>query len=75
MNDKAQTRLMTVLTIVVFEVLKKQANKLLFMEEVPGRRDSGEDSRDAAAQALVRVISVIIASALVRWLADRGRRE
>ena len=62
---------MTVLTIAMFEVLKRPVSNLLHIEERPGNRDSNEDSRDAVAQALVRVIAVIIASALVRRLADR----
>ena len=71
MNDKTQTRLMTVLTLAVFEILKRQLSNLLLIEEAPGKRDSDEDVRDAVTQALVRVIAVVIASALVRSLAGR----
>lgn len=75
MDDKAQTRLMTVLTIVVFETLKRPVSNLLRIEEAPGMRDSDEDSRDAVAQALVRVVAVIVASTLVRRLANRDEEE
>lgn len=73
MSDKTQTQLLSVLTLVLFEAVKRPLGKLLFAEEVPGRRGPREDAMDAALQAVVRIITVIVASALVRQLANQRR--
>ena len=71
MSEKTQTRLLTVLAIVVFEILKAPLSKLLLAEKVPGNRGANEDVSDAVVQAGARLVAVIIASALVRQLANR----
>ncbi len=73
MSDKAQTRLLTVLAIVVFEILKAPLSKLLLAEKVPGNRGANEDVTDAVVQAGARLVAVIIASALVRQLANQQK--
>ena len=73
MSDKAQTQLLSVLTLVLFEAVKRPLGKLLLAEEVPGRRGPREDAMDALMQSVVRIITVIIASALVRQLANQRR--
>lgn len=72
MSDKAQTRLLTVLTIVMFEVLDKPLKKLV-SERVPGKRGAREDAIEALLQAAARIIAVIVASGLIRkWVQQRG---
>ncbi len=73
MSDKTQTRLLTVLAIVVFEILKAPLSNLLLAEKVPGNRGPDEDVTDAAVQAGARMVAVIIASALVRQLVKQQR--
>lgn len=73
MSEKAQTRLLTVLTIAVFEIAKGPLSNILLAEKVPGNRGPNEDVVDAAVQAGVRMIAVILASALVRQLANQQK--
>lgn len=73
MSEKAQTRLLTVLTIAVFEIAKGPLSSILLAEKVPGNRGPNEDVVDAAVQAGVRMIAVILASALVRQLANQQK--
>lgn len=73
MSDKAQTRLLTVLTIAVFEIAKGPLSNILLAEKVPGKRGADEDVVDAVVQAGIRIIAVIVASALVRQLANQQR--
>ncbi len=73
MSDKAQTRLLTVFTLAIFEAMKGPLSNLFLTEKVPGKRGSGEDLTDAAMQAVVRTIAVILASVLVRQLANQRR--
>lgn len=67
-----QTRLLTVLTILIFETLDKPLKKLV-SEPVPERRGAREDTAEALLQAAARIAAVVAASALVRELAKRIR--
>jgi hypothetical protein len=70
MSDKAQLRLLTVLSILVFEALNTPLKKLL-SEHVPERRGARDDVAEAVLQAAARLAAVMIASGLVRQLARR----
>lgn len=72
MSDKAQTRLLTILTIVLFEALDKPLKKLV-SESVPERRGAREDAIEAILQAGARVVAVMIASGFIRQLAKQRR--
>ena len=72
MSDKAQTRLLTVLTIVIFEVLDKPLKKLV-SERVPEKRAARDDVMEAVLQASARVVAVMIASGLIREFAKQRR--
>lgn len=71
MSDKAQTRLLTILTIVIFEILDKPLKKLL-SEQVPGKREAREDAIEALLQAAARIVAVLIASGLIRHMSRRA---
>ena len=43
MSDKTQTRLLTILTIIIFEALDKPLKKLI-SERVPERRGTKDDA-------------------------------
>ena len=47
MSDKAQTWFLTVLTIVVFEIVKGPLSNIPLAEKVPGNRGPSEDVVDA----------------------------
>jgi hypothetical protein len=71
-SDKAQTRLLTILTIVIFEALDKPLKKLV-SEPVPERREARDDAIEALLQASARVIAVMVASGLIRqFVRQRG---
>lgn len=72
MSDKAQTRLLTILTIVLFEALDKPLKKLV-SERVPEKRAAREDAVEAILQAGARIIAVMVASGLIRQLAKQRR--
>ncbi len=73
MSDKVQTRLLAVLAIAMFEILKAPLSRPLLAEKVPGNRGANEDVTDAVVQAGARLVAVIIASALVRQLANQQK--
>ncbi len=73
MSDKTQTQLLSIFTLAIFEAVKRPLGARLLPEEVPGKRSLREDVMDAAMQAAVRIPVVILASALVRQLADQRR--
>lgn len=72
MSDKAQRRLLSVLVIVVFLALDRPLKRFI-TEQVPERRGARDDVTEAVLQGLARTAAVILASALVRQLARRGR--
>ncbi len=70
MSDKAQRRLLTLLVIAIFVALDRPLLKLV-TEKVPERRGPREDVTEALLQGVARMAAVIVASALVRQLAER----
>ena len=69
MGDGAQKRLLSLTVVVTFGVLQIPLKKLI-KETIPGRRGPGEDVAEAMIQGAARTAAVIIASTLVRALAD-----
>ena len=72
MADKAQRRLLSLLVIAIFLALESPLKRLVG-EQVPERRDPRDDVTEAVLQGMARMIAVIVASALVRQLAERRR--
>ncbi len=70
MSDKAQRRLLSLLVIAIFLALDSPLKKLV-AEQVPERRGPKDDVTEASLQGMARVVAVIVASALVRQLAER----
>ena len=69
MGDKAQTRLLSLMVVATFVLLRAPLKRLV-RELVPGKRGPGEDVADALVQGAARVAAVIVASAVVRGLSD-----
>lgn len=81
MGDGAQKRLLSLTVVATFVVLQIPLKKLI-KEVVPGRRGPTEDVAEALIQGVARTAAVILASTLVRALADgqgsdakRGARQ
>ncbi len=72
MSDKAQRRLLSLLVIAIFLALDSLLKKR-FAQQVPERRGPRDDVPEAVLQGLARMVAVIVASALVRQLAERRR--
>ncbi len=72
MSDKAQSRLLSLLVIVTFLVLKGPLNRFVD-ERIPERRGPRDDVTEAVLQGVARTTAVIVASALVRQLARQRR--
>ncbi len=69
MGDNAQRRLLSLLVVATFVALQIPLKKLV-RELVPGKRGPGEDVTEALVQGAARTAAVILASTLVRGLAD-----
>ncbi len=72
MSDKTQRRLLSLLVVAIFLALDAPLKKLV-AEQVPERRGPTDDVTEAVLQGMARMVAVILASALVRGLADRRR--
>lgn len=72
MSDKTQTRLMSVIVIVLFLVMDKPLKRFV-AEAVPERRGAKDDVIEAVLQGMARTAAVILASAFVRQLAKQRR--
>jgi hypothetical protein len=72
MSDKAQRRLLSLLVIAIFLALDAPLKKLV-AEQVPERRGPKDDVTEAVLQGMARMVAVILASALVRQLANQRR--
>jgi len=72
MSDKAQRRLLSLLVIAIFLVLDAPLKKLV-AEQIPKRRGPRDDVTEAVLQGMARMVAVILASALVRQLANERR--
>ena len=70
MGDKAQRRVLTLTVLATFVALQIPLKKLV-AEMVPGKRGPREDGAEALVQGAARTAAVILASTLVRGLADR----
>ena len=70
MGDKAQRRLLSLTVVATFIALQIPLKKLV-AELVPGRRGPREDVTEALIQGAARTAAVILASTIVRGLADR----
>ena len=71
MSDNVQRRLLSLLVVATFVALQIPLKKLV-RELVPGKRGPGEDVAEALVQGAARATAVILASTLVRGLADDG---
>ncbi len=60
------------LVIAIFLALDSPLKKLV-AEQVPERRGPRDDVTEAVVQGLARMVAVIVASALVRQLAEQRR--
>ena len=74
MGDKMQRRLLSLLVVATFVALQVPLKKLV-KELVPGKRGPGEDVAEAVIQGAARATAVILASTLVRALADDGSSD
>ncbi len=72
MSDKAQRRLLSLLVLVLSLVLSRPLKNLV-AELVPERRGPADDVTEAMLQGMARMVAVIVASAVVRGLAERRR--
>jgi hypothetical protein len=72
MSDKAQRRLLSLLVIAIFLALDAPLKNLV-AEQVPERRGPKDDVTEAVLQGMARMVAVILASALVRQLANQRR--
>ena len=71
MGDKAQRRLLSLTVVATFIALQVPLKRLV-NELIPGKRGPGEDVAEALVQGAARTAAVILASTIVRGLADRG---
>lgn len=69
MGENMQKRLLSLLVVTTFVALQIPLKKLV-KELVPGKRGPSEDIAEALVQGAARATAVILASALVRGLAD-----
>lgn len=72
MSEKMQTRLLSLLTVVMFLGLNRQVKKFID-KQVPERRGFGDDLLEATLQGAARLTAVVAASVLVRRLAGSRR--
>ena len=71
MGDKMQRRVLSLLVVGTFIALQVPLKRLV-REMVPGKRGPGEDVTEALVQGAARATAVILASTIVRALADDG---
>jgi hypothetical protein len=69
-GDKAQKRLLSLTVLATFIALQIPLKRLV-NELIPGKRGPREDVAEALVQGAARTAAVIIASSIVRGLADR----
>ena len=72
MGEKMQRRLLSLTVVATFVALQIPLKRLV-REMVPGKRGASEDVAEALVQGAARTAAVIIASTVVRGLADRNR--
>jgi hypothetical protein len=72
MSDKAQKRLLTLLSIGISVGLSQPLTRFI-EEEIPERRGIKDDLTEAVLQGLVRAVALVVASLIVRRLAASRR--
>ncbi len=72
MSDQTQKMLLTGLTVLVSVALSRPLKNMI-SEAIPERRGVRDDVVEAVLQGVARMAAVVVASALVRWLASRMR--
>ena len=72
MSDKAQQRLLTILSIVISIGLSQPLARFIG-EKIPERRGIRDDVTEAVLQGLVRAAALTLASVLVRQIAASRR--
>jgi hypothetical protein len=66
---RTQKRLVTVLTALLTSILRHYAHKITKEAPPPELRTLADDTKEAVSHAVASVIAVVIASAIVRWMA------
>ena len=72
MSDKAQKRLLTLLSIGISVGLSQPLTRFI-EEEIPERRGIKDDVTEAVLKGLVRAVALVVASIIVRQLAASRR--
>ena len=72
MSDKAQQRLLTILSIVISIGLSQPLARFIG-EKIPERRGIRDDVTEAVLKGLVRAVALTIASVIVRQIASSRR--
>jgi hypothetical protein len=70
---RTQKRLATVLTALLTSILRHYAHKITKEAPPPELRTLADDTKETVFHAVVSVIAVVIASAIVRWIASRSQ--
>jgi hypothetical protein len=73
LKHRLQKRLATVLTVLLSSVLGHYAHKITAEAPPPELRTLADDTKEAVFHAVVSVIAVVMASAIVRWIAGRSQ--
>lgn len=72
MSEKMQTRLLSLLTVVIFLGLNRQVKRYID-KQIPERRGARDDLLEASLQGAARLAAVVAASVVVRRLAGPRR--
>ena len=72
MSQKMQRRLLSLLVLTIFQVLNRPLRNLV-ADQVPERRGPADDTAEALVQGMARMVAVLVASAVVRGLAEKRR--
>ena len=72
MSDKAQQRLLTILSIVISIGLSQPLTRFI-EEKIPERRGIRDDVTEAVLQGIVRAVALTLASVIVRQIAASRR--
>ena len=72
MSHKTQRRVLSLLVLTIFQILNRPLRNLV-ADLVPERRGPADDVTEALLQGMARMVAVIVASAVVRGLAEKRR--
>ena len=70
MSQKMQRRLLSLLVLAISQILNRPM-RLLIADPVPERRGPADDATEALVQGMARMVAVLVASAVVRGLAEK----